>query len=66
MRVWMRRGGVVLLGGALLVALLLALSGSGHDPNRGIDMEQARKAAERVHHQPTPAERARMKPGFGG
>jgi hypothetical protein len=66
MRVWMMRGGAILLGVALAVALLAALSGSGHDPNHGIDMEKAREAANRVHPQPSPEERAKMKPGFGG
>lgn len=66
MSVWMRRGGVILLGAAILVALLAGLSGSGHNPNHDIDMEQAKKAADRVHPQPSPAERAKMKPGHGG
>ena len=50
MRVWMLRGGVILLGGTLLVALL----GCGHNPNHDINMEQARAAANRVH-KPPPA-----------
>lgn len=66
MRAWMLRVGVMLLGVMLLVGLLWAFSGSGHDPNHGIDMEKAREAADRVHPQPTPAERAKMKPGHGG
>jgi hypothetical protein len=66
MRKWMLRVGVMLLGVTLLVGLLWAFSGSGHDPNHGIDMEKAREAADRVHPQPTPAERAKMKPGHGG
>jgi hypothetical protein len=66
MRKWMLRGGVMLLGVMLLVGLLWAFSGSGHDPNHGIDMEKAREAADRVHPQPDPAVRAKMKPGHGG
>ena len=62
MRVWMLRGGMVLLVGTLLVAL----SNSGHNPNHDIDMEKAREAADRVHPQPDPAVRAKMKPGHGG
>jgi hypothetical protein len=62
MRKWMLLGAVMLLVGTLL----WAFSGSGHDPNHGIDMEKAREAADRVHPQPTPAERAKMKPGHGG
>ena len=64
MRVWMLRGGVILLGGALLVALLVALFGSGHNPNHDIDMEKAREAADRVHPRPKPG--VKYKPGFGG
>jgi hypothetical protein len=67
MRKWMLRVGVMLLGGMLLVGTLLwALSGSGHNPNHDIDMEKAREAADRVHPQPDPAVRAKMKPGHGG
>ena len=50
MRKWMLLGGVILLVGTLLGAL----SGSGHDPNHGIDMEKAREAADRVHPRPKP------------
>lgn len=64
MRRWMLRGGLILLGGALLVALLMALSGSGHDPNHGIDMKKAREAADRVHPPPPPG--TKRVPGFGG
>ena len=64
MKVWMLRGGVILLGGALLVALLWTLSGSGHDPNHGIDMEKAREAADRVKPRPRPGEK--YIPGHGG
>ena len=60
MRVWMLRGGVMLLVGTLLGAL----SGCGHNPNHDIDMEQARAAARRVH-RPPPAG-VKMGPGFGG
>ena len=66
MRAWMLRVGVMLLGGMLLVGLLWAFSGSSHDPNHGINMEKAREAADRVHPQPDPAVRAKMKPGHGG
>ena len=62
MRVWILRGGVMLLVGTLLGAL----SGCGHNPNHDIDMEKAREAADRVHPQPDPAVRAKMKPGHGG
>jgi hypothetical protein len=66
MRVWMLRLGVMLLGVILLVGLLWAFSGSSHNPNHGINMEKAREAADRVHPQPDPAVRAKMKPGHGG
>ena len=64
MRVWMLRGGVMLLGVMLLVGLLWALSGSGHNPNHDINMEQARAAARRVHPPPPPG--VKMMPGHGG
>jgi hypothetical protein len=51
----------------LLVGTLLfsgALSGCGHDPNHGVDMEKARAAANRVKPPPPPGEK-RM-PGHGG
>ena len=65
MRTWMLRGGVMLLGVMLLVgALLWALSGSGHNPNHDINMEQAREAARRVHPPPPPG--VKMPPGAGG
>lgn len=64
MRVWMLRGGVILLSAVLLAALLWTLSGSGHDPNHGIDREQARKAADRVKPPPPPG--TKRIPGFGG
>ena len=60
MRVWMLLGGVILLVGALL----WAFSGSGHNPNHDINMEQARAAASRVH-TPPPAG-AKMGPDHGG
>ena len=60
MRVWMLRGGVMLLVGTLLGAL----SGCGHDPNHDINMEQARAAAHRVHAPPPPG--VKMMPGGGG
>ena len=65
MRASILRGGVILLGVMLLVGTLLwAISGSGHNPNHEIDMEQAREAARRVH----PASRPGVKriPGHGG
>jgi len=64
MRAWMLRGGVMLLGVILLVGLLWAFSGSGHDPNHGIDMEKAREAADRVKPPPPPGTK-RIR-GFGG
>ncbi|HZO88005.1 MAG TPA: hypothetical protein VFB38_06655 [Chthonomonadaceae bacterium] len=64
MRAWMLRGGVILLGGLLLGALLWALSGIGHDPNHDINMEQARAAANRVH--APPPKGVKMEPGGGG
>ena len=60
MRAWMLRGGVMLLAGALLGAL----SGCGHNPNHGINIEQARAAANRVHTPPEPG--VKMMPGEGG
>ena len=69
MRAWMLRGGTILLGLMLLVGTLLwALSGSGHDPNHDINMEQARAAADRVHPPPklTPEDRAKMNQDHGG
>ena len=60
MRVWMLRGGMLLLVGTLLGALC----GCGHDPNHDINMEQARAAARRVHPPPPPG--VKMMPGAGG
>lgn len=60
MRKWMLLGGVMLLVGALV----WALSGSSHNPNHGINMEQARAAARRVHPPPPPG--VKMEPGHGG
>jgi hypothetical protein len=60
MRAWMLRVGMVLLVGALLGAL----SGCGHNPNHGIDMQRAQDAADRIHPRPKPGEQ--MKPGHGG
>jgi hypothetical protein len=60
----MLRVGGILLVGTLLGTLLGALLNSGHDPNHGIDQEQARAAAGRVHATPKPGEK-RM-PGAGG
>ena len=64
MRAWMLRVGVLLLGVTLLVGLLRAFSGSGHDPNHGINMEKAREAADRVHPPPPPG--TKRIPGHGG
>jgi hypothetical protein len=65
MRAWMLRVGVILLGVMLLGGTLLwALSGSGHNPNHDINMEQAREAARRVHPPPKPG--VKMMPGHGG
>ena len=60
MRARMLRVGVMLLVGTLLGAL----SGCGHNPNHGINMEQARAAARRVHKPPPPG--VKMMPGGGG
>ena len=64
MRTWMLRGGVILLVGTLLGALL----GCGHNPNHDINMEQAREAASRVHSPPklSPSDRAKMMQDHGG
>jgi len=59
-RVWMLRGGLILLVGTLLGAL----SGCGHNPNHDINMEKAREAADRVHPPPPPG--VKMEPGHGG
>ena len=65
MRKWTLRVGMLLLGGMLLVGTLLwALAGSGHDPNHGINMEEARDAAGRVHPPPKPG--VKRIPGHGG
>jgi len=58
------RVGMLLGGVTLLVGLLWALSGSGHNPNHDINMEQARAAARRVHPPPPPG--VKMMPGHGG
>lgn len=60
MRTWRLRGGMIILVGTLLGAL----SGCGHSPNHHINMEEARKAADRVHPRPGPG--VEMKPGHGG
>jgi len=56
----------MLLGGVILLvgALLWAFSGSGHNPNHDINMEQARAAANRVHPPPPPG--VKRIPGAGG
>jgi hypothetical protein len=58
------RVGMLLGGVTLLVGLLWAFSGSGHDPNHGINMEKAREAADRVHPPPPPG--VKRIPGYGG
>jgi hypothetical protein len=60
MRTWMPGVGVMLLAGTLLGAL----SGCSHDPNHDINMEEARKAADRVHPRPDPG--VKRIPGHGG
>jgi hypothetical protein len=64
MRVSMLRRAGVLLAGTLLTSGTLC--GCGHNPSHDVDMEKARAAANRVHRQPSPAERAKMEPGHGG
>jgi len=59
-RVWMPRVGVMLVCGMLLGAV----SGCGHNPNHDINMENARKAADRIHPPPPPG--VKMEPGHGG
>jgi hypothetical protein len=56
----------MLLGGMMLLvgALLWAFSGSGHDPNHGINMEKAKEAADRVKPPPPPG--TKRIPGHGG
>jgi hypothetical protein len=58
------RVGMLLGGVTLLVGLLWALSGSGHNPNHGINMEKAREAADRVKPPPPPG--TKRIPGHGG
>ena len=59
------RVGMLCVGVILLVGTLLwALSGSGHNPNHDINMEQARAAANRVHPPPSPG--VKRIPGAGG
>ena len=58
------RVGMLLGGLTLLVGLLWAFSGSGHDPNHGINMEKAREAADRVKPPPPPG--TKRIPGHGG
>ena len=60
MRVWIRRGGRLLLVGTLLAALL----GCGHDPNHDIDRDKAKAAADRVHTPPKAGDK--MPPDSGG
>ncbi|MCA1594821.1 MAG: hypothetical protein LC772_00115 [Chloroflexi bacterium] len=57
---WMRRGAVTLLIGTVLAAL----SGCSHNPNHGVDMDQARAAAQRIHPAPPPG--VKVVPGAGG
>jgi hypothetical protein len=63
MRLWILRGGVILLGVALLVTLLAEIS-AGHNPNHDIDMKKAREAANRVHPAHPPG--FKYQPGAGG
>jgi hypothetical protein len=58
------RVGMLLGGVTLLVGLLWAFSGSGHDPNHGINMEKAKEAADRVKPPPPPG--TKRIPGHGG
>ena len=58
------RVGMLLGGVTLLVGLLWAISGSGHNPNHDINMEQAREAARRVHPESRPG--VKRIPGHGG
>ena len=58
------RVGMLLGGVTLLVGLLWAFSGSGHDPNHGINMEKAKEAADRVKPPPPPG--TKRIPGYGG
>ena len=60
MRKWMLLGAVMLL----VATLVWAFSGSGHNPNHDINMEQARAAARRVHPPPPPG--VKLEPGHGG
>ena len=60
-----KKGNITLRVGMLLAGTLLgALSGCGHNPNHGINMEQAQEAANRVHTPPKPGEK--VIPGAGG
>ena len=43
---------------------VMILVGCGHDPNRGVDVEKAKAAADRVHAPPDPS--VKMEPGHGG
>lgn len=68
-RARMLRGGIMLLVGMLLVGMLLwVFSGSSHNPNHDINVEQARAAANRVHSPPklSPSERAKAEQDHGG
>ena len=58
------RVGMLLGGVTLLVGLLWAFSGSGHDPNHGINMAKAKEAADRVKPPPPPG--TKRIPGHGG
>ena len=64
MRGWILRAVVVLLAGTLLGLPY----GCGHNPNHGIDIEQARAAASRVHTPPklSPGDRAKVAQDHGG
>lgn len=56
-----------LLRGAMTLAAVAALgafSGCAHNPNHGVNMDDARAAARRVHTPPDPS--VKMTPGHGG
>ena len=60
MRAWTLFAASIILVGSLLGAL----SGCAHDPNHDINVEEARKAADRIHPRPKPG--TKMEPGHGG
>ena len=56
MRAWMQL--------AVAMFLVATVFGCGHNPNHDINIEEARKAADRVHPRPDPG--VKRVPGFGG